>query len=441
MARVCAELGNVGSLQQNWAKKAFAGLRVAFIHSRPPFPPRSRGAPADLYLRPAHVAAGSGRDVEPELEREPEPEWSLSPSLRSLTPTKCRENDIILLKNLNHQSPEEANKREDSPSRGRSHAPRYHPQRGHSKTGNNTEGKNHDKKPDQRSSGLKPRQSPLNRHPVNKQKKCNGGYKAQEEKNRDQSKWNQYPSGEPRGQYEENQYHSERSRGYLKRSHGQSERSYSYTERSHGQPERFYGHSGRDHGHRERYYGQSERSYGYSEDIMVTQRDLMTIQTDLLCYQSNIMTHQRGLISSQRDLMVGQKGIVTNQGDIDDTHQTYAMKRREEYFQKQKQQRNSQMNLHRRIILENDNSVNENDQGYQRSKRRITTLFLNNEYNATKSTVRKPRGICLKFNFQAMGNQYPRWSPNKSLRRPGSDAAGIPLQSCGADYQDWWLCP
>ncbi|KAG8510687.1 Leucine zipper protein 4, partial [Galemys pyrenaicus] len=288
------------------------------------------------------------------------------------------------MKKIEHESTEETNRKQDSLSRGRSYAPSNRQQRGYSKPKNNIKGKIHGKKPYQESSGVKPGRSPLSKRPLSKQAKCNGGYKAQVEKNRDQSKWKQYPSEGSRGQWEENQYHSQRSGGYLKKSHGQSERSFSYTKRSHGQSgrfhgqlNRFHGHSGRDHGHTERSRGHSERSYGHSERF----------------YGHS----ERSYDNSRRSPMISEQ-----YHDLPERSQFLS-----ERSHGESERYHDQSGRYRRyspVPLENDNNFNENDQGNQRCKRRITTLYLNSKCTATKSTLHQPKGIFLKYNFHAIGN-------------------------------------
>ncbi|XP_075855254.1 LOW QUALITY PROTEIN: leucine zipper protein 4 [Microcebus murinus] len=305
----------------------------------------------------------------------------------------------------------------------------------------------------------------------------------QSEGSQHQSEGNQDDCEGSQGQPEENQHHSEGSQGHLERSHCQSERSYGQSERSHDQSERYYGQSERSHdqseryygqsersqdqseryygqseryyGRSERYYGQSERSRGQSRDIMVDQRDIMVNQRDLVANQRDIMVDQRDLVANQRDIMVDQRDIMVNQRDLigqsgrshgqseryrryspvgriqtsprndSECYRAFVMNQRSEYYKKQMEQRNDQMNMNRGLTPENEHNYDENDRSSERSmKREVRDLFLTSKYATAKSSPYKPKGIDMKFNYQALGNQIWHISEAADVLMPAKTRRG-----------------
>ncbi|XP_015992709.2 leucine zipper protein 4 [Rousettus aegyptiacus] len=232
-----------------------------------------------------------------------------------------------------------------------------------------------------------------------------------------QSEENRHYSGRSRGHLERSHHQSERSRGQLERSHGQSERSHGHPERSHGQSERFHGQSvrshgyfershyqsarfhgqsGRSHGQLERSRGQTERSFGYSERYR-DQSERSYIRSERYRgYSERYYDHLRlshvlsersyvlsGRYHEQSERFHGQSGRSYGQSGRYRRHspvgrfrtslkiesgfdRSFITRTRNEYSQKQMQQRNDRMNMHRRMSPENNRNTCEN---YRRRER------------------------------------------------------------------------
>ncbi|XP_070460238.1 leucine zipper protein 4 isoform X1 [Equus przewalskii] len=378
---------------------------------------------------------------------------------RMLTDPKSRGNmafldmsldEIIMLRKIGNTSTEEGGNETQncgkmhSVSRGRSDAPGHHREKECSEFRNDIEERNHGKKPYQESSGFKSGQSPLNRQPLIKQEKCNDKSKTQAERNGGQSE-----EKRSQDQLEENRHHSERSQGHSERSHCQSKRSQGQLERSYGQSERFHGQSERSRGHTERSRGQSgrfhvrsershdqlERSCGHSERFHGHSG-----RSHDHSKRSHVLSErsysQSGRSHGQSERSHGQSGRYRRYSPAgrfraspqkeSEFERSFIIKKKNEYYQKGICQRNYQMNVNRGISPANDHDSYEN---YRRSERfmrhGVRALHLTAKYATIKNSPSQPRGIYLKYNFQAMGNQTKlslneRFSKLKVRKGPGS---------------------
>nr|XP_012604955.1 leucine zipper protein 4 isoform X2 [Microcebus murinus] len=204
-----------------------------------------------------------------------------------------------------------------------------------------------------------------------------------------------------RGQSERYYGRSERSRGQSERYYGRSERYYGQSERSHGQLERYYDRSERSYDQSERYYGQSERYYGQSGRYRG--------QSERSYGHSERSHGQSGRSHGQSERYrryspVGR--IQTSPRNDSECYRAFVMNQRSEYYKKQMEQRNDQMNMNRGLTPENEHNYDENDRSSERSmKREVRDLFLTSKYATAKSSPYKPKGIDMKFNYQALGNQ------------------------------------
>ncbi|XP_077001531.1 leucine zipper protein 4 [Tamandua tetradactyla] len=337
--------------------------------------------------------------------------------------------DIIILKELNDkdfEDTETVNERQDcekrnSVSKRRSNTHRTRQQRGYSSFRNNREERNHDKSQDP--SGFKPGQSPLKNQPLIKQEKrkveC---YEVQSQRNEGRSKRNQHQSGGnqvksdgKRGKSEENQHHSKRSHWQLERSRDQSERSHGHKDRSYGQSERSHGHTDRSRGRSERSHGKSER-YRFKSERSYDQAERSFDHSERSRgYSERSYDHSeryhgqsgRSHGQSQRYQRYSRIGRFQASSKTESEFDRSSVKRqRKEYSQNEMQWRNIRMNINRKIMLGNDRHSDENTRRHERyMKHGVETLLLASKCATTKSSMRQPRGINLKFNFQATGNQ------------------------------------
>ncbi|XP_021107838.1 leucine zipper protein 4 [Heterocephalus glaber] len=325
--------------------------------------------------------------------------------------------DIILLKNSGDGSTEEKKgKFEDDMKKpgtsGEQSDAHEHPwQRGHAKHSKERSDNDSESKSGQEDSVSKSGQSPLNQQPLQKQEKCNDDYKAQLEEKEQQSEGNRDnlershdqpkrfhgqsershgPSGRSHGHSEKSHGHSERSHGHSERSHGRPERSHGRSEKSHGHSERFHGHSGRSHGHSGRSYGQSERSHCQSERY------------------GRYFPGRRFKTSFKSDSQF-------------DGH--FTIKKGNDFFYKRMPQRNDPMDMNREITLEDEYNSYETKRSYTRYvSHGEKILFLKNR-NVGEDSLYQPKGVYLKFNYQALGNKTKlslndRFSKLEAMRKP-----------------------
>nr|XP_020737500.1 leucine zipper protein 4 [Odocoileus virginianus texanus] len=272
-----------------------------------------------------------------------------------------------------------------------------------------------DKKPNQEPFGLKFGQSPLNKQPLMKQDKCNDKSKAQAEMNQSHSEGYQHRSEGFQRQSEENRHYSERFRGQEKRSRGREERPHGHTERSrsqswryHDQRERPCGQVERSCYYTERAYGQSERSHYHSERFHVHAKRSHdhSMRSKVL---SKISYGRIGRFHGQSERLHDQSGRYQKYSPAEtepEFDRIFTMKRRNEYLQKQMQQRSDSRNMNRNISPENDHLSYEKFKRHERLKRHeIKSLPLTTTYATTKYSQHQPKGIHLDYNFPAIGNQ------------------------------------
>ncbi|XP_005404678.1 PREDICTED: leucine zipper protein 4 isoform X2 [Chinchilla lanigera] len=294
-----------------------------------------------------------------------------------------------------------------------------HLQRGHAR---NIEKRNDDRKPYKEYSASRSGGRPLSQQPLQKQEKYDHDYKVQSERKQLKSEVKEHHLERKqdnlessRAQFRRSHGQSERSRGYIERSHRRSEHSHGRSERYHVYSERYHVYSERSRSRSDRSYGHSERYRGYAE-LPYGHSSRYHDQSGRIYGQSE--GYQRYL---PRYLPEGRFGTSFKTDATFD--RKFTVYKRNDYFYKRMSERNYSVNVNQKVAPEHEHNSYEAERNYTRYMNRGDDSFFLRTRHTGEGSPHQPRGVFLKYNFKALGNQtnlslHERFSKLEALRKP-----------------------